>query len=172
MTVRRVVVDHVLFVVADLDSSRGLYTAALAPLGYEELYVQDDCVSYGAEDLDDFTICRGEPVTTAAHVAFSAEGRDGVDAFRGRRRKRRDRPRRARGLDAVLRAVLRGIRQRLASEQRRGRVACARAGRRRASPSRRSLIRTVQRYVRERCCKTGFSYVRDSSGVSNLAESA
>jgi catechol 2,3-dioxygenase-like lactoylglutathione lyase family enzyme len=81
MTVRRVVVDHVLFVAADLDASRGLYTAALAPLGYEELYVQDDCVSYGAEDLDDFTICRGEPVTTAAHVAFSAEGRDAVDAF-------------------------------------------------------------------------------------------
>ena len=83
MTVRRVVVDHMLFVVADLDASRGLYTAALAPLGYEELYVQDDCVSYGAEDLDDFTICRGEPVTTAAHVAFSAEGRDAVDAFFG-----------------------------------------------------------------------------------------
>jgi len=53
----------------------------VAPLGYEELYVQEDCVSYGAEDLDDFTICRGEPVTTAAHVAFSAEGRDAVDAF-------------------------------------------------------------------------------------------
>src|SRR6266536_6074584 len=82
MTVRRVVVDHVLFVVADLDASRGLYTAALAPLGYEELYVQDDCVSYGAEDLDDFTICRGEPVTTAAHIAFSAEGRDAVDSSR------------------------------------------------------------------------------------------
>ena len=49
-----------LFVVADLDASRGLYTAALAPLGYEELYVYD-CVSYGAEELDDFTICRGSP---------------------------------------------------------------------------------------------------------------
>jgi hypothetical protein len=34
MAVRRVVVDHVLFVVVDLDASRGLYTAALAPLGY------------------------------------------------------------------------------------------------------------------------------------------
>ena len=81
MEIRRVVVDHVLFIVADRDASRALYTAALAPLGYEELYVQDDCVSYGAEDLDDFTICRGEPVTTAAHVAFSADGRDAVDAF-------------------------------------------------------------------------------------------
>src|SRR5919108_3158574 len=81
MTVRRIVVDHVLFIVADLDASRGLYTPALAPLGYEELHVQDDCVSYGAEELDDFTICSGEPVTTAAHVAFTAESRGAVDAF-------------------------------------------------------------------------------------------
>ena len=81
MAVRRVVVDHVLFVVADLEASRRLYTAALAPLGYEELYVQEDCVSYGADGLDDFTICRGEPVTTAAHVAFDAGDRGAVDAF-------------------------------------------------------------------------------------------
>jgi catechol 2,3-dioxygenase-like lactoylglutathione lyase family enzyme len=81
MAVRRVVVDHVLFVVADLEASRRLYTAALAPLGYQELYVQEDCVSYGADDLDDFTICRGEPVTTAAHVAFDAADRGAVDAF-------------------------------------------------------------------------------------------
>src|SRR5690242_18710901 len=81
MTVRRVIVDHVLFVVADLDASRTLYTAALAPLGFTELHVQDDGVSYGVEDLDDFTIALGEPVTTATHVAFSAEGRDAVDAF-------------------------------------------------------------------------------------------
>jgi predicted lactoylglutathione lyase len=38
-------------------------------------------VSYGAEGLDDFTICRGEPATGAAHIAFSAEGREAVDAF-------------------------------------------------------------------------------------------
>jgi catechol 2,3-dioxygenase-like lactoylglutathione lyase family enzyme len=81
MTERRVIVDHVLFVVADIDASRALYTAALAPLGFEELQVQEDCVAYGAEDLDDFIICQGEPVTTAAHVAFDAEGRDAVDAF-------------------------------------------------------------------------------------------
>ncbi|HEY8116542.1 MAG TPA: VOC family protein [Actinomycetota bacterium] len=81
MAVRRVVVDHVLFVVADLEASRRLYTAALAPLGYEELYVQEDCVSYGADGFDDFTICRGEPVTTAAHVAFDAADRAPVDAF-------------------------------------------------------------------------------------------
>ena len=81
MDVRQVVVDHVLFVVADVDACRRLYTAALAPLGYEELAVQEDCVAYGPQDLDDFIICRGEPVTTAAHVAFSADGRNAVDAF-------------------------------------------------------------------------------------------
>ena len=81
MTVRRIVVDHVLFVVEDLDASRRLYTAALAPLGYSELHVQGDGISYGADDLDDFTISRGSPVTTAAHVAFDADGRDAVDAF-------------------------------------------------------------------------------------------
>ena len=81
MSVRTVVVDHVLFVVADMEASRRLYTAALEPLGYQELHVQDDGVQYGPEDLDDFAICRGTPVTTAAHVAFSAESRDAVDAF-------------------------------------------------------------------------------------------
>lgn len=39
-------VDHVLFVVGDLVASRRLYTAALAPIGYEELHVQDDGIHY------------------------------------------------------------------------------------------------------------------------------
>lgn len=38
MTDRHVVVDHVLFVVADLEASRRLYTAALAPLGIADRY--------------------------------------------------------------------------------------------------------------------------------------
>jgi catechol 2,3-dioxygenase-like lactoylglutathione lyase family enzyme len=83
MAVRRVVVDHVLFVVEDLEASRRLYTAALAPLGYEELHVQEDGVHYGADGLDDFAIYRGEPVTTAAHVAFDPADRGAVDAFFG-----------------------------------------------------------------------------------------
>jgi catechol 2,3-dioxygenase-like lactoylglutathione lyase family enzyme len=81
MTDPRFIVDHVLFVVTDLDASRRLYTAALAPLGFEELYVQEDGLGYGADGRDDFTIARGAPVTTGAHVAFAAEGRDAVDAF-------------------------------------------------------------------------------------------
>ena len=81
MTSRTIIVDHVLFVVEDLGASRRLYTAALAPLGIVELHVQSDCISYGREDLDDFTICRGSPVTTAAHVAFDADSREQVDGF-------------------------------------------------------------------------------------------
>jgi hypothetical protein len=81
VTVRRIVVDHVLFIVDDLDASRRLYTAALAPVGFQELRVQHDGVSYGVDDLDDFVIARGDPVTMHAHVAFDAPGRDAVDAF-------------------------------------------------------------------------------------------
>src|ERR1044072_8621613 len=81
MTTRLIVVDHVLFVVEDLAACRRLYTAALAPVGFVELHVQDDGVSYGADDLDDFIIAQGSPVTTAAHVAFDAPGREAVDAY-------------------------------------------------------------------------------------------
>jgi hypothetical protein len=81
MTVRRVFVITCSPCVADRDASRGLSTAALAPLGYENCTFRRTVSPTGAEELDDFTICRGEPVTTAAHVAFSAEGRDAVHAF-------------------------------------------------------------------------------------------
>lgn len=81
MTERLIIVDHVLFVVEDFPASRRLYTAALAPLGMDELYLEPNCVSYGREDLDDFSICEGSPVTTAAHVAFDAADRSQVDAF-------------------------------------------------------------------------------------------
>jgi hypothetical protein len=49
----RITVDHVLFVVEELDASRRLYTAALAPLGYVELHVQEDGVQYGVDGLDE-----------------------------------------------------------------------------------------------------------------------
>ena len=79
MTERFIDVDHVLFVVEDFPASRRLYTAALAPLGFEELYEEPNCISYGRQDLDDFSICEGSPVTTAAHVAgASARGEPGV----------------------------------------------------------------------------------------------
>ncbi|MGH3480794.1 MAG: hypothetical protein ACRDQD_28685, partial [Nocardioidaceae bacterium] len=62
MTTSRVVVDHVLLVVQDLAASRVLYTAALRPLGYHELSVEDDGVQYGADGMDGFAISEGSPV--------------------------------------------------------------------------------------------------------------
>jgi catechol 2,3-dioxygenase-like lactoylglutathione lyase family enzyme len=126
MPERRIIVDHVLFVVGDLDASRRLYTAALAPLGYVELHVQDDGVHYGAEDFDDFAIYRGSPVSTASHVAFAAEDRTAVDLFfdgaMSNGATMRGEPRR---VDAVLGPVLRGVRERSAREQRRSGLARA-----------------------------------------------
>lgn len=76
MAVRRIVVDHVLFVLRDLDISRRFYERALQPLGFSILYEQAACVAFGAEGVDDFAICQGkqdEATTTAAHVAIIAE---------------------------------------------------------------------------------------------------
>jgi catechol 2,3-dioxygenase-like lactoylglutathione lyase family enzyme len=81
MTERLIIVDHVLFVVEDFPASRRLYTAALAPLGFEEMNEEPNCIAYGREQLDDFAICEGSPVTVAAHVAFDAADRGQVDAF-------------------------------------------------------------------------------------------
>ena len=81
MTVRRIVVDHVVLVVADLEASRRFYRAALAPLGIEELKAEPDGMAFGAEGLDDFAIVAGRRPTTGAHVAFDAPSRGAVDAF-------------------------------------------------------------------------------------------
>lgn len=45
------------------------------------MHVQEDGVHYGAEGLDDFSIYRDAPVTSAAHIAFDARDRGAVDAF-------------------------------------------------------------------------------------------
>jgi catechol 2,3-dioxygenase-like lactoylglutathione lyase family enzyme len=82
---RRVVVDHVVLVVADLEKSTRFYDAALAALGFDRLRTGDvdGATAYGVPGADDFAIVpAGEvPPTTTAHVAFVAESRDAVDAF-------------------------------------------------------------------------------------------
>lgn len=81
MTVRRIVVDHVLLVVGDLAASRRFYRAALAPLGIVELKVESEGVAFGADGMDDFAIFAGRRPTSGAHVAFDAPSREAVDAF-------------------------------------------------------------------------------------------
>lgn len=80
MTVRRVIVDHVSIGVSDLAASRAFYTAALAPLGFAELYATSDSAAYGADDLDDFGIST-KYGTGPVHVALLADTHEAVDAF-------------------------------------------------------------------------------------------
>jgi catechol 2,3-dioxygenase-like lactoylglutathione lyase family enzyme len=84
MTIRRVVVDHVDFLVPDLQASRQFYTAALAPLGFVALECGASSVAFGVDGADDFginLIAEGDAPTVRAHVAFVAETREAVDAF-------------------------------------------------------------------------------------------
>jgi catechol 2,3-dioxygenase-like lactoylglutathione lyase family enzyme len=77
MSERRIIVDHVLLVVEDLDASRRLYTAAIAPLGYVELHVQEDAVHYGAY-VDDLRGNNVEAVWHAPEAVRDAPIRRGV----------------------------------------------------------------------------------------------
>ncbi len=84
MTVRRVVIDHVDLLVADLEASRRFYEAALAPLGFGVVDQSATSSGFGVEGAEDFAInliAPGDPPTTSAHVAFVAEDRAAVDAF-------------------------------------------------------------------------------------------
>jgi catechol 2,3-dioxygenase-like lactoylglutathione lyase family enzyme len=81
---RRIIVDHVAFVVTDLGASATLYDRLLAPLGFTVLYRHTTSVGFGVDGLDDFGLNEatpGETPTTAAHVAFAAESKEQVDAF-------------------------------------------------------------------------------------------
>jgi catechol 2,3-dioxygenase-like lactoylglutathione lyase family enzyme len=87
------VIDHVAIRVSDLARSRAFYGAALAPLGFRELYEVDDDrqggrgVAYGRPGADDFALhepiddAGRDTVTTGAHLAFCADSADAVAAF-------------------------------------------------------------------------------------------
>lgn len=84
MTIRRVVVDHVDFLVRDLTESRRFYEAILAPLGFEVMIEEDASCAFGVKGSEDFAIdliAPGDTPTTGAHVAFIADNREAVDAF-------------------------------------------------------------------------------------------
>lgn len=85
-----VVIDHTGIRVSDLEASRRLYEAALAPLGITIIATgEDDGPGYGfgRGELDDFWIQQpiGDPgrdqVTTGVHIAFAADSREAVDTF-------------------------------------------------------------------------------------------
>lgn len=80
--------DHISLAVSDIDSARGFYDAALAPLGYARQMSFADggktFSGYGPATKPAFWIYGGcGPVTagTGAHTAFLASDRPAVDAF-------------------------------------------------------------------------------------------
>jgi catechol 2,3-dioxygenase-like lactoylglutathione lyase family enzyme len=85
------VIDHVAFRVSDLESSRGMYEAALAELGFVVLaegeFEGDAHVLFGRGASDDFSLhsIGSKPgrdrVTSGAHVAFRAGDAESVDRW-------------------------------------------------------------------------------------------
>ena len=82
------VIDHVGIRVSDLPTSRRMYEAALAELGFSVLsegtFEGDAYVEFGRADSDDFSLhtVGSKPgrdrVTTGAHIAFCASDADSV----------------------------------------------------------------------------------------------
>jgi catechol 2,3-dioxygenase-like lactoylglutathione lyase family enzyme len=84
------VIDHVSIRVRDLAASHAFYNAVLAPLGFEEIDIDEDDGpghAFGHDGCDDFAIHSPidspgrDRITTGLHLAFHARSRDAVDAF-------------------------------------------------------------------------------------------
>ncbi|HWI22447.1 MAG TPA: VOC family protein [Baekduia sp.] len=72
----RTIFDHVHLRVADLSRSRAFYAAALEPLGIPLLLDLPELVCFA-----NLALSADKPPTIGAHVAFSADSTETVDAF-------------------------------------------------------------------------------------------
>jgi catechol 2,3-dioxygenase-like lactoylglutathione lyase family enzyme len=74
-------IDHITITIADVESAKKFYGAALKPLGYKIAYQGDWGAGFkSGEAGPDFWIRSGESVAPV-HVAFHAEERGLVDSF-------------------------------------------------------------------------------------------
>ena len=74
-------IDHVTANVGDVDEAKRFYEQALAPLGYSVQMEFPGAAGFGSgEGIPDFWI-GSSPDRGAAHVAFNAKDRAGVDSF-------------------------------------------------------------------------------------------
>lgn len=75
--------DHISLQCADIADSAAFYDAVLAPLGAERILDFGDAIGYGVPPISDFWI--GQQTTgdgfRESHIAFTADGREGVRAF-------------------------------------------------------------------------------------------
>ena len=74
-------IDHVGIHVADVEASKAFYRAALAPLGYSELFDLGSAgAGFGAGGKPDFWVHPGAG-SSGVHLAFQTPDRDTVDRF-------------------------------------------------------------------------------------------
>jgi catechol 2,3-dioxygenase-like lactoylglutathione lyase family enzyme len=77
--------DHIGFIVSDLEAAKTFYAAALAPLGYEVVmdFEHDGKrhVGLGAGGKPDFWLQQGQTTMPHLHISFRADTRAKVDTF-------------------------------------------------------------------------------------------
>lgn len=78
-------IDHIGIEVTDYQSAVDFYKQALAPLSYELLMEIQGFAGFGKKDaagpIADFWLHQGDNPTNKAHIAFTANDRDTVNAF-------------------------------------------------------------------------------------------
>lgn len=75
--------DHVSFQCMDMDKSSAFYDAVLATLGGQRIMDFGIAIGYGKPPMPDFWISKHNSGDgfSEAHIAFTAENKDQVDAF-------------------------------------------------------------------------------------------
>ena len=74
--------DHVTLAVSNFESSRAFYDAALAPLGFTQLYSDGEHAGgYGRDGKASFWIAQQDRPASQVHVAFLAPDREAIVAF-------------------------------------------------------------------------------------------
>ncbi len=79
-------ISHVSFGVSDLAASVAFYDAVLAPIGIGRVWLTDDGAGYGLPGEEDLLALKLQPVRAVPagpgfHLAFTAPGREAVNAF-------------------------------------------------------------------------------------------
>jgi catechol 2,3-dioxygenase-like lactoylglutathione lyase family enzyme len=79
--------DHVTLNVSDYEASRRFYEQALAPLGFEVVFADDEWrgCGFGTGGKPWFIVAEREPRPSGAHIAFAAADRATVDSFHAAR---------------------------------------------------------------------------------------
>lgn len=77
--------DHIGIEVSDYEKAKNFYQKALAPLGYKLLMEVQGFAGFGIDSdkgpLAKFWLRQGKETTRQAHIAFTANDRNVVDAF-------------------------------------------------------------------------------------------